>query len=73
MKLSTAINKSNRVYVGVALGGGVQGSVKISKAEAKRLVAQWLTNEDYEGNQEWQDDDDYGLAIMLDGDLHIGN
>ena len=74
MKLTTAIRNANEVRVSVALGGGVMGSVRIGKRAARVLLDQWLTNEDFEGNREWVDSDDYGLAYMHDdGTLWIGN
>ena len=75
MKLSTAINKASKIYVGVALGGGVNGNVKISKAVARELVAEWANNEDYEGNGQFNDDYDYGLAAYYEDydELYIGN
>ncbi len=75
MKLSTAINKAKFVYVSVALGGGVMGSVKISKPVARKLVAEWANKEDFEGDGRFSDDYDYGLAVYYEDDksLYIGN
>ena len=75
MKLSTAINKASKIYVGVALGGGVNGNVKISKAVARELVAEWADKEDWDGNGHFTDDYEYGLAAYYENydELYIGN
>jgi len=74
MKLTTAIRDANEVRVSVALGVGVMGSVRIGKRAARALLDQWLTNEDFDGNREWVDEDGYGLAYLDEyGTLWIGN
>ena len=75
MKLSTAINKAKIVYASVALGGGVMGSVKISKPVAKQLVAEWANTKDCEGDGHFTDEYGYGLASYYEdcGELYIGN
>jgi hypothetical protein len=75
MKLSTAINKAPRIYASVALGAGVMGSVKLSKAVARDLVSDWLDKEDFDGNLEFVDDQDYTVAVFYEdeGELYIGS
>ena len=49
MKLSTAINKSDNVYVTLCTAGYTI-PVEISKAKAKDAMSQWLSTEDFETN-----------------------
>ena len=72
MKLSTAINQTRNIVAQVAFHG-ITAEVKISKSVAKNLLSDWLDTEDFEGDLNWTDEQDYTVASLLDGWLYIGN
>ena len=74
MKLSTAINKADNVYVTLCTAGYTI-PVDISKAKAKDAMSQWLSTEDFETNGEFCDEEDMPVAWFdyEDGQLHLGN
>ena len=61
MKLSTAINKASEVYVVLATAG-MSIPIPISKAKAKDAMSQWLDREDFEGDGEFTDEEDFSVA-----------
>ena len=73
MKLSTAINKADTVYVTLCTSGYTI-PVEISKAKAKDAMSHWLSTEE-DGNGQFSDEEGYGIAYFdaENGELHLGN
>ena len=76
MKLSTAINKADKVYVILATAG-MTIPVLISKSKAIDAMdnENWLEGEDFEGNGEFNDSEGMSIAWYDEEtkQLHLGN
>jgi len=74
MKLSTAINKADTVYVTLCISGDTI-PVKISKAKAKDAMSHWLSTEDDGYGEQFSDEEGHGIAYFdaENGELHLGN
>ena len=76
MKLSTAINKADKIYVVLATAG-MTIPVQISKSKAIDAMdnEDWLEGEDFEGNGEFTDSEDMSIAWYDEEtkQLHLGN